>query len=58
MKKEIYTVTDQNNQIWEVKVFGFDDANVEVRCKGTNTWQDANWGIFTKNHGIDHDSLA
>ena len=39
MKKEIYTITDQNNQ------------------KGTDTWVDTNWGIFTKNHGIDHDSL-
>lgn len=30
---------------------------VEVRLQGTDTWQDANWGIFTKNHGIDHDAL-
>jgi len=58
LKEKIYTISDPEGKEWEVKVFSDDDPNVEVRCKGTSEWKEAVWGIFCKNHGIDHGILA
>lgn len=52
-------VTDAKGNRWEVACWSdTDPAALEVRLLPDGEWQEANWGIFCQNHGVDPDTLA